>query len=105
MPKIVLVETVSMFRHTYAVELPDSAPNDWALDDVVCEMSKDSPAMQEVGQKWIGEETFSHRVIDENEYLRVFDDINGPYFATWSDDRKKDFIFKSEVTHDERSKD
>lgn len=95
MSKIVLVETISMFRHVYAVELADDAPNEYALDDVVSEMSKDIPDMNEVGQKWIGEETISHRVVDEAEYLRVFDELNGPYFVEWSAEKKKEFIFKS----------
>ena len=36
MSKLVLVETVSTFRHTYVIKLPDSEPDDYALDDVVC---------------------------------------------------------------------
>ena len=35
MSKIVLVETVSTFRHVYAVELNDNDPAEYALDDVV----------------------------------------------------------------------
>lgn len=95
MSKIVLVETISMFRHVYAVELADDAPNEYALDDVVSEMSKDIPDMDEVGQKWIGEETISHRVVDEAEYLRVYDELNGPLFAEWPAEKKKEYIFKS----------
>jgi hypothetical protein len=94
MSKIVLVETVSSFRHVHAVELPDDSPDDWAVEDVISEMSKDDPDMSEVGQKWISEEIFSHRVVDEKEYLRVFDEMNGPYFAEWPVEKKKEFIFK-----------
>jgi len=97
MSKIVLVETISSFRHVHAVELPDDAPNEWALEDVISEITKDDPDMSEVGQKWIGEEIFSHRVVDEKEYLRVFDEMNGPYFAEWPVEKKKEFIFKSQA--------
>ena len=41
MSKIVLVETVSTFRHVYAVCLPDDEPADYALDDVVVYMGED----------------------------------------------------------------
>ena len=41
MSKIVLVETVSTFRHVYAVSLPDNEPADYALDDVVVYMGED----------------------------------------------------------------
>ena len=68
MSKIVLVETVSSFRHVHAVELPDDAPDDWAIEDVISEITKDDPDMSEVGQKWIGEEIFSHRVVDGGSY-------------------------------------
>ena len=34
MTKIVLVETVSTFRHVYAVRVDDQDPADFALDDV-----------------------------------------------------------------------
>ena len=97
MSKIVLVETVSSFRHVHAVELPDDVPDDWALEDVISEITKDDPDMNEVGQQWIGEEIFSHRVVDEKEYLRVFDEMNGPYFAEWPVEKKKEFIFKSQA--------
>lgn len=96
MSKIVLVETVSMFKHVYAVEIGDEDHESWACHDVVRELSKEDPGIEEVGQKWISEETFSHRVIDEKEYLQIYDEMNGPYFVSeWSDEKKKKFIFKS----------
>ena len=103
MTKIVLVETISSFRHIHAVELADDSPNDWAVDDVVWEMGKDDPDMSEVGQEWIGEHVSSHRVVDEKEYLRVFDELNGPYFAEWPASKKKEFIYKREENNDEVS--
>ena len=40
MSKIVLVETISTFRHVYAVELNDDEPAEYALDDVVMEIGR-----------------------------------------------------------------
>lgn len=94
MSKIVLVETVSMFKHVYAVEIGDEDHESWACHDVVRELSKEDPGIEEVGQKWISEETFSHRVVDETEYLRVFDELSS-YLSEWSDEEKKKFIYKS----------
>ena len=96
MSKIVLVETISSFRHLYAVELPDDAPNEYALDDVVMNVSGDEPEFEEFGQQHIDEIILSHRVIDEKEYLRLFDEVSS-YLSEWTDEEKKRFIFKREA--------
>ena len=54
MSKLVLVETVSTFRHTYVVRLPDSEPDDYALDDVVINLGIDNSSLNEVSQNQIG---------------------------------------------------
>ena len=92
MTKIVLVETVSMFRHVYAVELKDDEPNEYALDDVVCNLFN-STELDEVGQTHVSEDVFSHRVITEEEYIKVFDELNG-YLKLWTPEQKKSFIYK-----------
>lgn len=89
MSKIVLVETVSMFRHVYAVELNDDEPNEYALDDVTL-MEK---GLDEFSQKHISEDIFSHREITEEEYLKLFDELNG-YLKLWTPEQKKSFIYK-----------
>ena len=96
MSKIVLVETISSFRHLYAIELPDNAPNEYALDDVVMNVSSDEPEFEEFGQQHIDEIILSHRVIDEKEYLRLFDEVSS-YLSEWTDEEKKRFIFKREA--------
>lgn len=93
MSKIVLVETLSQFRHVFAVELPDDAPKDWALDTVVSELGNSETNMSEFAQEHIGEHTFSHRVIDKDEYLRMFNEMNG-YLSDWEDEKKMEFIYK-----------
>ena len=100
MPKIVLVETISSFRHVYAVELPDNVPNEYALDDVTLNIGSDEPEFEEFGQEHIGETILSHRVIDEKEYLRLFDEVSS-YLSEWPDDQKKRFIYKSEALANE----
>ena len=96
MSKIVLVETISSFRHVYAVELPNNVPNEYALDDVTLNIGSDEPEFEEFGQEHIGETILSHRVIDEKEYLRMFDEISS-YLSEWSDEQNKRFIHKSEA--------
>ena len=92
MSKIVLVETVSMFRHVYAVELNDDEPNEYALDDVVCNLFR-STELEEVGQTHVSEDVFSHRVITEEEYIRVFDEMND-HMWSWTPEQKKKYIYK-----------
>lgn len=92
MSKIVLVETISMFRHVYAVELNDDEPNEYALDDVVCDMYN-SEKLEDFAQQHISEDIFSHRVVTEEEYIQLFDEMND-YLKSWSVDQKKKFIYK-----------
>ena len=94
MSKLVLVETVSTFRHTYVVRLPDSEPDDYALDDVVINLGIDNSSLNEVSQNHVSEDIFSHRVITENEYLEMFDRENG-YLSSWPAEKKMEFIFDS----------
>lgn len=96
MSKIVLVETVSTFRHVYAVELNDNDPAEYALDDVVMAgTGAEEFGLQEFSQKHIAEDIFSHRVVTEEEYLRVFDEMND-YLSSWTTEQKKKYIYKSE---------
>jgi len=92
MSKIVLVETISTFRHLYAIELEDNEPNEYALDDVVC-VTYPNGSLEDFAQEHISEDTFSHRVISEEEYIRIFDEMND-YLKDWTIDKKKKFIYK-----------
>jgi hypothetical protein len=81
----VLVETVSLFRLQYMVEVPVGTDDygkdkaDWALDTVTMEEAK------EFCQKHIGENITSHRVVTQDEALEMFRKDN-PTFSGWSDD-------------------
>lgn len=95
MSKIVLVETISMFRHVYAIELNDDEPNDYAVDDVVYATTGGDSKLEEFAQEHVSENIFSHRVISEEEYIRMFDELND-YAAPWTPEQKKKFIYKKE---------
>ena len=82
--ELVLVECVSTFRMRYVVEVPKDK-KDWALDTVVMNEA------EELSQEHLGEQIVSHRVIDENEYLRVFNEDND-YLQSWSDEMKLNMI-------------
>jgi len=92
MSKIVLVETVSTFRHVYAVELNDDEPNEYALDDFVSE-TYPTGELEDFAQEHISEDIFSHRVVTEDEYINLFDEMND-YLKEWTPEQKKKFIFK-----------
>ena len=95
MSKIVLVETISTFRHVYAVELNDNDPAEYALDDVVMAgTGAEEFGLEDFAQKHIAEDIFSHRVVSEEEYLRVFDEMNG-YLSSWTPEQKKKYIYKA----------
>ena len=82
--ELVLVECISSFRMRYVVEVP-KGKKEWALDTVVCD------EVEELSQEHLGEQIASHRVIDEAEYLRIFDEDND-YLKTWDNERKLQFI-------------
>lgn len=82
--ELVLVECVSTFRMRYVVEVP-KGKKEWALDTVVCNEA------EELSQEHIGEQIVSHRVIDEAEYLRVFNEDNA-YLSSWDNEQKLRFI-------------
>lgn len=77
--KIVLVDAIQTFRMRYAVEVPEDAPEEWALDTVVCNEAK------EFSQESLGETIASHRVVDQVEFLNQYRKDN-TYSAGWTDD-------------------
>lgn len=74
----VLVETVSMYRMRYVIECPADHP-EYALDTVTSDNAK------EFSQNHIGETISSHRVISEEEALKLCLSDN-PYTEKWSKD-------------------
>lgn len=84
--EIVLVETVSTFKMTYAIEVPKGKAA-WALDEVTME------AAVEMAQEHIGEQIFSHRSLTKEEYLKEFDGRND-YLKTWTEEQKLNQVHK-----------
>jgi hypothetical protein len=76
----------------YAIELEDNEPSEYALDDFVSE-TYPTGELEDFAQEHISEDIFSHRVVTEDEYINLFDEMNG-YLASWNKDQKKKFIFK-----------
>ena len=78
--ELVLVECVSTFRMRYVVEVP-KGKKEWAMDTVVMNEA------EELSQEHLGEQIVSHRVIDEAEYMRIFNEDNA-YLASWDNEQK-----------------
>lgn len=81
----VLVETVSIFRQRYMVQVP-IGKSDWALDTVVCENAK------EFSQEHLDETIVSHRVVSREEALNLCDRDNA-YVSGWDEGKKIDTFF------------
>lgn len=89
--KLYVVETISIFRHRYVVEAKEAGHAD---DEVVmntCGSYEDT--WKEFSQKHIDESIVTTREIDNQEYLRLFDEDND-YLSSWSDEQKLSFINK-----------
>lgn len=76
----VMVDCINMFRQRYCVEVPADHP-EYALDTVTCEEAED------FSQSHIGEQIVSHRVVSEEEMLRMCDEDND-YGKGWSKELK-----------------
>lgn len=94
----VLVETVSMFRERYMVEVPvgvdmygkDKA--EWALDTVTMEEAK------EFSQQHLGQTIVSHRVVTKEDALAMCDKEND-YAKKWNDELKIQNFFTTMTEH------
>ena len=84
----VLVECVSTFRELYMVEVPKGEEL-WALDTVVMNEAK------EFSQKHLGETIVSHRVISEEDALKLCDTEND-YAKNWNKEMKMNAFFTKE---------
>ena len=85
MSKLVLVETISQHRLRYVVDVGDGGDPEWACDTVAMGEA------EEFSQLHLGEMSLSHRVIDDAEYLRVFNEDNA-YLKSWDDDSKRKYV-------------
>jgi len=81
-----IVETVRLFRHTYAIECEKA---EYAMDYVTCE------EVEEFGQADLGETITTTREVTMAEYLSEFDKISD-YLKSWTPEQKMRFIKCSE---------
>ena len=96
----VLVETVSMFRERYMVEVPvgvdryDKDKTLWALDTVTMGEAK------EFSQEHLGETIVTHHVVTKEDALAMCDKEND-YAKKWNDELKIQTFFTTmtEVEH------
>lgn len=94
----VMVECISTFRNRYMVQVPTGIDRygkdktEWALDTVTLEEAK------EFSQEHLGETIVSHRVVTEEEALRICNKDND-YCRTWSDEKKKEAFFTKWEEH------
>lgn len=89
MKKLVMVDCISQFLVRFVVEVEDDI--DHALDEVV--MRDGDLRFQEFSQEHLGMMPISHREINKEEYLRLFDKDND-YLKSWTEEKKLDFINK-----------
>ena len=76
----VLVECIQSYRMRYMVEVPEGR-SEWALDTVAMQQAK------EFSQESIGETIISHRVISEEDALKLCDEDND-YAKSWTPHHK-----------------
>jgi hypothetical protein len=88
--KLVLVDAISQYRMTYAIEVEDDIEH--ALDVIACREITD-----EMSQEWLGETIFSHREITPEEYIKIFDERND-YLRSWTDEQKRKYIYRIDYT-------
>lgn len=72
MPKLVLIETISQFKHQYVVEIGDDEPISQALDHWI--MNHDTTDFEELSQHHLGEIDFSNRVVTMEELKKISED-------------------------------
>ena len=87
MKKLVMVDVLTSYRMRYAVEVEDDI--DHALDEVVCNIQ--NTEFIEFSQKHLGDTIISHREINKDEYLKMFDEDND-YLKEWTEQHKFDWI-------------
>jgi hypothetical protein len=81
----VLVECVQSYRMRYMVEVPEGK-SEWALDTVSMRQAK------EFSQEDIGETIVSHRVISEEDALKLCD-VDNEYCKSWTEHHKVKCFF------------
>lgn len=95
-----MIETISMFRMRYVVEIPKEYETAEARREYV-ESRINTEQFDEFSQKHLGEIITSTRELDEADVLEICDADN-PYAKSWPDSQKlRIFVLRnSEEKHD-----
>ena len=85
MSKYVMVDTISMFRMRYVVEVPDDrsfpiTPEEYAKDSVTCE------DVREFSQEHLDEVISSCREVTLEEAVAQWREDNGSNYSVWTDE-------------------
>ena len=84
--KIFVVETVSIFKHTYYISAEEASH---AEDEVVCRL--DDATFTEGSQKHITETIVDTKTLTEDQFIELFDREND-YLKSWSKEQKLNMI-------------
>ena len=96
--EFVLVETMSMFRMRYVIEVP-KGKSEYALDDVVMREAE----LKEFSQEHLDEIIVSHRTIKPKKILKLIDNDN-EYCKSWSPEKKlQSFVNFMETKNEQTS--
>lgn len=90
--KLVMIESITMYRirHVIEVEAADDATAiQLAQDDWILEQG--NVDFNEFSQKHMGDMDISGRIIDQDEYLKIFDEDND-YMSGFPVDKKLSYI-------------
>jgi hypothetical protein len=91
----VMVEAIQSYRMRYLVQAPADHP-EYAMDDVTCMTAK------EFSQLALPEVITSHRVVTEEEALRMCDEDND-YVKSWNSEQKMRAFFTKEGENNEHN--
>lgn len=84
---LVLVETISMFKMKYVVDVPSKGNTEWAADTVIMQEAK------EFSQKHIDEVIITHRQVSEDDLVNLLVEDDGPQaYTTWTKDEIKSIL-------------
>ena len=95
--EFVLVETVSMFRMRYMIEVP-KGKYEYALDDVVMRDAE----LKEFSQKHLDEIIVSHRKVKRKKIVEMVDNDND-YCKSWSPEKKLEVFVNFMETKNEQT--
>lgn len=85
MPKF-MIEAISQYRMLYCIEADTK-------EEAIEHYETQSDTIEEFGQQWLGETTFSTREVSDEECISIFDDVNS-YLKNVDVSRKMEYVTK-----------